>query len=75
VSGITIFGDRPDLAQLPPLHSEHLYGTELTYEATARFSIHIPRKIVNGIVLYFSEHYVNATAVKVNCTLEGILYT
>lgn len=29
-SGVTLFGDRPDLAQLPPHYGEHLYGTQLT---------------------------------------------
>src|SRR6266446_3877129 len=27
---VTLFGDRPDLAQAPPLFGAHLYGTEIT---------------------------------------------
>ena len=29
-AGVTLFGDRPDLAQLPPHFGEHLYGTQIT---------------------------------------------
>lgn len=29
-AGVTLFGDRPDLAQLPPHFGQHLYGAEIT---------------------------------------------
>ena len=30
-AGLTLFADRPDLAELPPRYGEHLYGTQITY--------------------------------------------
>jgi hypothetical protein len=35
--GLRPFGDRPDLAQLPPFYGEHLYGTHLTYEGSVLY--------------------------------------
>jgi hypothetical protein len=36
-SGVTLFGERPDLAQFPPLYAEHLYGTQTTYTDTVLY--------------------------------------
>ncbi len=36
-AGVALFGDRPDLAQVPPHYGEHLYGTQITYDGTVLY--------------------------------------
>ena len=36
-AGVTLFGDRPDLAALPPLFGQHLYGTQLTDDGSVLY--------------------------------------
>jgi hypothetical protein len=36
-AGLALFGDRPDLMELPPYFGEHLYGTQITYEGSVLY--------------------------------------
>lgn len=36
-AGVTLFGDRPDLAEAPPLRAQHLYGAQVTDPGTVLF--------------------------------------
>ena len=36
-AGVTLFADRPDLAQAPPLYGQHLYGTAITDDGTVLY--------------------------------------